>query len=289
MVKDVTPDKNPNLSNEQQSMQTLKQYGSYIVMAIVVALGGYFGWTYWQNHGGRIDTNLANQFAKIQQTNDELNKLVEQDNLSDAEKKKLAEDTAKLQKDINSFTQANSDNIYAWQALMLQAKQQSDVDDYKKAVETLKQATQIQLDDEGLKSIANLRYAQALLANKQIPEAEAVLKTEMPKAFDASKQELLGDIAIAKNNKTGAIEHYQKAWQAIEQRNQEEDIKEDRALLRMKMEGLGLAPKEIDLDDGLVVKPQSDSVNIIQNSEKSDVAVNTNIQKDGKTTNTDEP
>ena len=63
MAKNVSPlvkTPKPNLpeQDDQQAMRALKQYGGYIVLAILLALAGYFGWNYWQQHGGRIDLSL---------------------------------------------------------------------------------------------------------------------------------------------------------------------------------------------------------------------------------------
>ena len=54
----------PNSPNADNSMQALKQYGSYIITAILVALAGYFGWTYWQNNHARVNT-VARSSIKI--------------------------------------------------------------------------------------------------------------------------------------------------------------------------------------------------------------------------------
>lgn len=247
MVKDVTP---RPLNDEQSSMQTLKQYAGYIIMAMILALAGYFGWTYWQNHGGRIDQAAANDFAKLQ--NDQTNL----DNLAtDADKTKLTAAQATFITDLDSFIAKHGDSVYTWQALMLKAKQQTDSNDTKGAVTTLQRATQLKLEDAGLSALATLRYAQALLANNQADEAQKTLQANLPSAFDASKEELLGDIAMAKNDKKAATAHYQKAWQAIEARNQASQVKKDRALLRLKMENLGLTPKQPDLSGGVITQP----------------------------------
>ena len=55
----------PNSPNADNSMQALKQYGSYIVTAILLALAAYFGWTYWQNNHARVDTVAADQYADL--------------------------------------------------------------------------------------------------------------------------------------------------------------------------------------------------------------------------------
>ena len=77
----------------------------------------------------------------------------------------------------------------------------------------------------------------------------------MPAAFEASKLEILGDIANQQGDKKAAATHYQKAWQLIEQRNQNNPNPQDRALLRIKMESLGLSVKQPDLTGGVLVKP----------------------------------
>ncbi len=250
MVKDVTP---KSMNDEQQSMQALKQYGSYIVMAIVLALGGYFGWQYWQNHGGRIDEAASTDFAKIQASEDNLANLSSA--TDDKAQAQLATAQATFNKDVDAFIAKHGNSVYTWQALMLKAKQQTDGNDNKGGIATLQQAMALNIKDDGLKAIATLRYAQALLSNNQADEATKALQNPMPQAFEASKLELLGDIALSKNDKKTASDNYQKAWEMIEQRNKDNVIQQDRAFLRLKMENLGLTPKQPDLNSGIVATP----------------------------------
>ena len=138
---------------------------------------------------------------------------------------------------------------------MLQAKQQTDQNDLKAAAATLQKASQLTLKDEGLKAIAILRQAQVLLSDNQADAAQKRLQSPLPAAFEASKLEILGDIANQQGDKKAAINHYQKAWQLIEQRNQNNPNPQDRAFLRIKMESLGLSVKQPDLTGGVLVKP----------------------------------
>lgn len=255
MAKDVTP---ITLNDEQQSMQALRQYGGYIISAIILALAGYFGWNYYQSHGGHIDKEATNEFAKIQASQQAVATLSEQN--TDTSKQQLAEKSAALQKDIASFVSAHPDSAYAWQALMMQAKMQTDVNQTKEAVDTLKQATGLKLNDAGLQAITTIRYAEALIANKQLDEANTVLSIQLPASFDATKNELLGDIAMAKNDKKVATDFYQNAWQALETRNKTQASNEDRALLRLKMEDLGLSPKIPEELQSVVVKPNKSAI-----------------------------
>ena len=252
MVKDVQP---KLVNDEQQSLGALKQYGGYIVSAIMLVLAGYFGWTYWQKHGGNIDTAAANDFAKIQSDQNNIETLTTQAATDTKAQAQLATAQTNLSKDLGEFVAKHDNSVYTWQALMLQAKQQTDKNDLKAAAATLQKASQLTLKDEGLKAIAILRQAQVLLSDNQADAAQKRLQSPLPAAFEASKLEILGDIANQQGDKKAAATHYQKAWQLIEQRNQTNPNPQDRALLRIKMESLGLSVKQPDLTGGVLVKP----------------------------------
>ena len=252
MVKDVQP---KLVNDEQQSLGALKQYGGYIVSAIMLVLAGYFGWSYWQKHGGNIDTAAANDFAKIQSDQNNIDTLTTQAASDTKAQAQLATAQTNLDKDLGEFVAKHDNSVYTWQALMLQAKQQTDKNDLKAAAATLQKASQLTLKDEGLKAIAILRQAQVLLSDNQADAAQKRLQSPLPAAFEASKLEILGDIANQQGDKKAAATHYQKAWQLIEQRNQNNPNPQDRALLRIKMESLGLSVKQPDLTGGVLAKP----------------------------------
>ena len=252
MVKDVQP---KLVNDEQQFLGALKQYGGYIVSAIMLVLAGYFGWTYWQKHGGNIDTAAANDFAKIQSDQNNIETLTTQAASDTKVQAQLATAQTNLAKDLREFVAKHDNSVYTWQALMLQAKQQTDKNDLKAAAATLQKASQLTLNDDGLKAIAILRQAQVLLSDNQADAAQKRLQSPLPAAFEASKLEILGDIANQRGDKKAAATHYQKAWQLIEQRNQNNPNPQDRALLRIKMESLGLSVKQPDLTGGVLVKP----------------------------------
>ena len=252
MVKDVQP---KLVNDEQQSLGALKQYGGYILSAIMLVLAGYFGWTYWQKHGGNIDTAAANDFAKIQSDQNNIETLTTQAASDTKAQAQLTTAQTNLDKDLDEFVAKHDNSVYTWQALMLQAKQQTDKNDLKAAAATLQKASQLTLKDDGLKAIAILRQAQVLLSDNQADAAQKRLQSPLPAAFEASKLEILGDIANQQGDKKAAATHYQKAWQLIEQRNQNNPNPQDRALLRIKMESLGLSVKQPDLTGGVLAKP----------------------------------
>lgn len=237
----------PNSPDSQ--MESLKQYGSYIVTAILVALIGYFGWTYWQNHHARVDTVAADHYADIQNLNNEVTLAAQNPDLEAEAKQSLLQSQAQLNKDIDNLVATHGDSVYAWQALMIKARHQADAEDFAGATKTLKKAMGIDLQDAGLKSITQLRYAQVQMADGDLEGALSTLNQPMPTAFEASKQELLGDIHLAEKDKKAAIQAYTNAWELLRKR------KETRAVLAVKMDSLGISAEPIETADSLVNTP----------------------------------
>lgn len=239
----------PNSPNADNSMQALKQYGSYIVTAILLALAAYFGWTYWQNNHARVDTVAADHYADIQRLNEEVSLASQNPDLEAEAQASLTESRKKLDKDIDALVSTHGNSVYAWQALMIKARQQVDSDDFKGAGETFKKALAIDLGDAGLQAITRLRYAKTLLAAGDADAALAEANNDMPSSFEASQQELLGDIYLAQNNKDAAIKSYNNAWELLRSRQ------ETRAVLALKMESLGIVPEPIAPQAGLIQEP----------------------------------
>ena len=239
----------PNSPNADNSMQALKQYGSYIVTAILLALAAYFGWTYWQNNHARVDTVAADHYADIQRLNEEVSLASQNPDLEAEAQASLTESRKKLDKDIDALVSTHGNSVYAWQALLIKARQQVDSDDFKGAGETFKKALAIDLGDAGLQAITRLRYAKTLLAAGDADAALAEATNDMPSSFEASQQELLGDIYLAQNNKDAAVKSYNNAWELLRSRQ------ETRAVLALKMESLGIVPEPIAPQAGLIQEP----------------------------------
>ena len=230
-----SPDLN-NSNGDPQSMEKLKQAAGYIIGAILLALAGYFGWTYFQNSGMKEDTVAADKYAAIEKTNDEL--MGQPEGNADVSKK--------LNADIDKLVAEHGNTVYAWQALMIKSRNAVDANDMKTATEALKKALEIDLKDPGLHSITQLRYATVLLADGNVDEALTQASKDVPIAFEASQQELLGDIYSAKKDKEKALRAYQNAWSLLSKRH------EERPFLRLKLENLGINPEPIEPADQIV-------------------------------------
>lgn len=230
-----SPDLN-NSNGDPQSMEKLKQAAGYIIGAILLALAGYFGWTYFQNSGMKEDTVAADKYAAIEKTNDEL--MGQPEGNADVSKK--------LNADIDKLVAEHGNTVYAWQALMIKSRNAVDANDMKTATEALKKALEIDLKDPGLHSITQLRYATVLLADGNVDEALTQASKDVPVAFEASQQELLGDIYSAKKDKEKALRAYQNAWSLLSKRH------EERPFLRLKLENLGINPEPIEPTEQIV-------------------------------------
>ena len=230
-----SPDLN-NSNGDPQSMEKLKQAAGYIIGAILLALAGYFGWTYFQNSGMKEDTVAADKYAAIEKTNDEL--MGQPEGNADVSKK--------LNADIDKLVAEHGNTVYAWQALMIKSRNAVDANDMKNATEALKKALENDLKDPGLHSITQLRYATVLLADGNVDEALTQASKDVPVAFEASQQELLGDIYSAKKDKEKALRAYQNAWSLLSKRH------EERPFLRLKLENLGINPEPIEPADQIV-------------------------------------
>ncbi len=244
-----TPEEVSGNMNDKQAMQALKQHGGNIVWVIIIVLAGYFGWSYFQkNNIAKIDTSVSDSYMKVADLQKKVIAEKSTVKLDENAKKSLAKQEEQLKTDIDTLVAEHGDSVYAWQALMLQAKQFMDNNDSKSAVSVLKSASEIKIDDLGLKALTRLRYAQALLADGQVDEAKTEAMKEVAGSFEASKQELLGDIYLAKKDKESAIRSYKNAWKLLDKRQ------ENRAILLLKMQQLGIDVNPIEAKELFISK-----------------------------------
>lgn len=223
------------VTNDKQAMAALKQHGGNIVTVILLVLAGFFGWQFYQKNYGRVDTVAADSYTAI--SNDSAALALAAQN-PDAQ----ASSTNKEQlfSKIDSLVAEHGDTVYAWQALMTKARHQADSDDYAGAAVTLKAASEVPIDDEGLLAISRLQLAAVELAAGQADTALATINGTFPESFEATRLEILGDIHVAKKDDAAAKAAYEKAWEILSGRQ------ESRALLKLKMQSLGLEPADIE-------------------------------------------
>lgn len=235
------------VTNDKQAMQALKQHGGNIVTAILVVLLAFFGWQWYQKNYGKVDTVAADSYTIISAQSEQLALLAQNPDAKsqyDSQKQTLIAD-------IDALVANHGDTVYAWQALMTKARILADDDDFAGAAQSLSAATQVGIEDEGLLAISRLQLAKVQLAAKDNQAALATINQSFPESFEASRLEVLGDIYVAQDQNNEAKEAYQEAWQLLA------DRQEIRALLKLKMEALGLTPDPITPKPAVVPEAQA--------------------------------
>lgn len=212
---------------EERLIALIKKHGVNVLIAILLGLSAFFGYQYWQ---GSKATKLANASVTYSALEKKAFAITPQSSKADKQT---------FLKDVESLVAASPDSIYTLKALFLQAQYFVGEGDLEQAKKTLAQASAIDAGDPGLKAIIQLRMAQVALAQKKYDDAQTALGQVNLPSFEASKQELVGDVFAAQNDTEAAKKAYTLAWDALAERN------EQRVGLKLKMESLGLNPKAI--------------------------------------------
>ena len=245
--------KNDNNFTDQKSLNALKLHGEKIIYAVLLVLAVFWLAVLSKNYA-KIDTVAADTYTSISVRDERLVQAYLNPQLDEATKQALAEEEKRLFGDIDALVAAHGNTVYAWQALMIKARHQTNNNDLDGAVATLSQATSINLDDDGLIAIAKIRHARAMLANGDTNGALSIANEAMPTAFEASRQELLGDIYHAKNEIDNAKSAYTNAWEVLRERQ------ENRAVLALKLQSLGVNVEPIEPTPSVVSIPNTQPV-----------------------------
>ncbi len=242
--------KDEAVTSDNQAMMALKQHGGNIVTVILLVLAVFFGWQFYQKNYAKIDTVAADSYTAISTGNDQLVLLAQNPQTAtqaaDAQKALFAQ--------IDKLVAEHGETVYAWEALMIKARHQADGNDYKSAEQTLLQASGLPIADEGLLAISRLQLAQTQLATGDDAKALATIEGVFPESFEASRLEILGDIKVATKDNEAAKTAYQKAWELLS------DRQENRALLSIKMQALGMTPSPIDVPAVVAQAPSTPAI-----------------------------
>ncbi|MES2316640.1 MAG: tetratricopeptide repeat protein [Pseudomonadota bacterium] len=208
---------------EQEQIADLKafwkKFGDLITWVLIIALGSYAGYVYWNNR-------QASQAAEASALYDQLQAAM------------VAKDNAKAQRvaaDVESKYEGSS---YAPMSALAAAKSAFDAGDLKTAKAQLNWA--IAHGNDEYQSIAKLRLAGVLLDEKAYDEGLKLLATTFLPQFAGSVADRKGDILVAQNKVVEARAAYQAALVAMGEKNP------GRQLVQLKLEAIGgtvAAPK----------------------------------------------
>ncbi|MEE4295418.1 MAG: tetratricopeptide repeat protein [Wenzhouxiangella sp.] len=173
----------------------IKEYGAAIIMGLVLAFAGIFGFRFWQEQQSVKQARAADYFVLIQGE-------LEAGNL-DAAQEAFA----------NLSEEASSSSYVGLAAMMLAAGQ---VEDGRlEPASRLYRDVLSRGDLEMLQPVATLRLARVLDAQGERQQALEVLGTEPTTGFESVWHELRGDLLFAEGQLTDARLAYQEALDAL--------------------------------------------------------------------------
>lgn len=211
--------------SEEEQLEALKRWwkdnGKTIVIAVLVAVVGYFGFTTWQDQKrqkAEQASSVYEQLLKIAVT--EPGKT-----LSDAEK-------ATIKHLANEIKDSNSKSLYAHSAAFFLAKLAVEDNKLDEAATELKWVLSAK-PDAATEQLARLRLARVLTAQKAYDDALAQLSPEPVAAFTSEYAEARGDVLKLQGDLDAARTAYEKALAATDPQQQERYM-----LMQMKVNDL---------------------------------------------------
>lgn len=179
--------------------QWMKENGAAIVMGIVLAIGGLYGWKFWQNHEQESQMQVAAEFQNLA----------------------AALDQNKFDQAYSHFETIKADypkSTYKpmGQLMIARARLQQGQADLAEALyrDLLGSAPK---SSEFIQLISAERLARLLLSNGDTDAAEKILNTYAENdAFAARFAEVRGDLLAVRGDADGARAAYQKALDAME-------------------------------------------------------------------------
>ena len=206
---------------EQEQLDQLKhfwkQYGNAISWALIVILGAFASWNfyqYWQR----------SQAAQAAAMFDEVERVVK------------SADPARIDRVFGDIKSKFGSTTYAQQAGLLVARQYYSVGNALGAQGALTWVAE-NASDPGYQALAKLRLAAVLAESKGFDEALKQLSGSFPANFEGLVADRKGDILMLQGKKPEALVEYRKAYKSFD------ESAEYRRLVEVKLNSLGVDPQ----------------------------------------------
>jgi predicted negative regulator of RcsB-dependent stress response len=204
---------------EQEQLATLKafwsRYGNPITWVLIIALGAYAGYNFWNNHQRGKSVEASALY-------DELLVSVQ------------ANDNAKVQRIATDVESKYGSTAYAQMSALGAAKAAFEANDLKTAKSRLQWV--IDNGNDEYKSVARLRMSGLLLDEKAYDQALKMLDAGIVPEYAAAAADRRGDVLVAQDKLAEARAAYQKALDGMDQKNP------GRQLVQLKLDAIGGAP-----------------------------------------------
>lgn len=213
---------------EEEQLEALKRWwkenGKNTVIAVVVAVSGYFGFEFWQEQTRVADELASEQYQILVEAVIPAPGTV----LSEAQRATAESLAADLKQNAGS-------GFYGQSAALYMAKLAVDTGDLKTAQSELEWLLE-QQPEQAMALVARLRLARILAAAGHYDSALNSLQGTDLAGFSARYAEVRGDILVAKGDLEAARNAYQLAQQSLTERDYEM-----RSALQVKLDDLAVA------------------------------------------------
>lgn len=191
------------LKTEEEQIEAFKSWwkknGMMLVIAVAVAVGGYFGWQAWKTNQANYISEASALYQNLVQASADL---------SDENNQKTVTFIAK------QLADDYGDTGYAMFGQLFLARVDAENGKYDEAIKALEDAI-AKTQDVSFIAIANLRVARLMLQKQDYAGAMTRADQVSEEEFVAQKQELIGDILIAQGKRDDARVAYQKASESL--------------------------------------------------------------------------
>ena len=211
--------------SEEEQLEVLKRwwkdYGRTIIIAVLVAVAGYFAYTTWQDQKRQKAEKASEVYEQLLKlANAEPGKV-----LTDSDKATITHLAGELK-------DSNSESMYAHSAAFFLAKLAVEDKKLDVAVNELKWVLSAK-PEAATEQLARLRLARILTAQQAYADALSQLSPEPAAAFTAEYAEARGDILKLQGDLDAARTAFEKALAVTDPQQQERYM-----LLQMKVDDL---------------------------------------------------
>jgi predicted negative regulator of RcsB-dependent stress response len=211
-----------DMRTEEEQVEAIKNWwkenGKQTMVALVVVLGGWFG---YQGYQGQ------------QQASGEAASVVYQEVLT-LQNSEAEEDKGRRAVLLDQLKNEYGSTVYAQFAGLFKAKDAVDAGDLDAAAAEL-EAVKNNTSDDALRHLATVRLARIYTAQEKLDEALNLLAADNSTAFSAEYYEAKGDALLAKGDQAGARDAYSEA--VVEAQR----IGANNPILNMKLDDLAVA------------------------------------------------
>jgi predicted negative regulator of RcsB-dependent stress response len=184
---------------EQEQLESLKafwkSYGNLITWTLVLALGAFGGWRWWENRQAQQGLEAGGMYEEL-------------------DRAAMAADLDKTGRVLSDLQQRFPKTAFAAQGALLAAKLQAEKGQPDAAKASLGWVI-ANVDDADFKAMARLRLAAVHAEAKAYDEALKLLAEPVPAPFEALRADRQGDVLALQGKPTDAVAAYQRAYAAM--------------------------------------------------------------------------